>query len=120
MGHLYSIKIVRTSHHKADFGIDTEWHFFATLHGKGPCDGLGGIVKWLAVKASLQQPYKHQIMTPHQLYEYVSANISSDRFQQSRRMRVFSGHSHTNIQTVKQIGALRGAPICFTVWSLGY
>jgi len=41
-------------HHKVDFGVDAEWHFFATSHGKGPCDGLGGTVKRLAARASLQ------------------------------------------------------------------
>ena len=27
-------------HQKADFAVDAEWHFFATSHGKGPCDNL--------------------------------------------------------------------------------
>jgi len=31
-----------------------EWHFYATAHGKGVCDGLVGTVKRLAAKASLQ------------------------------------------------------------------
>ena len=26
--------------HNIDFGIDAEWGFFATNHGKLPCDGL--------------------------------------------------------------------------------
>ena len=64
-------------HHKADFGIDAEWHFFATSHGKGPCDGLGGTVKRLAARASLQRPYEHQIMTLRQLYEWASDDIST-------------------------------------------
>ena len=34
--------------HKADFGITAEWHFSATSHGKGACDGLEGTVKRLA------------------------------------------------------------------------
>jgi hypothetical protein len=34
--------------HDADFGLPAEWHFFATSHGKGPCDGVGGTVKRLA------------------------------------------------------------------------
>ena len=38
-------------------------------------DGLGGTVKQLAARASLQRPYKHQIMTPRQLYEWASDNI---------------------------------------------
>ena len=32
-------------HHKQDFGLEAEWTFFATSHGKSPCDGIGGFVK---------------------------------------------------------------------------
>lgn len=32
-------------HQKNDFQLDGEWHFFATSHGKGPCDGIGGTIK---------------------------------------------------------------------------
>ena len=35
----------------------------ATAHGKGACDGIGGTVKRLAARASLQKPYSDQIMT---------------------------------------------------------
>ncbi len=55
---------VNLCHYKDDFGIFTEWHFSATFHGKGACDGLGGTVKRLAARASLQRPYNDQIMTP--------------------------------------------------------
>ena len=41
--------------HKSDFGINAEWHFSATSHGKGAC---------LAAKASLQKAFDDQIMTP--------------------------------------------------------
>ena len=61
--------------HKADFSVSAEWHFSATSHGKGACDGLGGTVKRLAAKASLQRPFEEQIMTPIQLYEWASSNI---------------------------------------------
>ena len=44
-------------HHVVDFGIPAEWHFFTTSHGKSACDGVGGTVKRLAAKASLQRPY---------------------------------------------------------------
>lgn len=30
---------------KKDFGLDAEWNFFATCHGKSPCDALGGSFK---------------------------------------------------------------------------
>ena len=57
-----------------------EWHFFATSHGKGACDGVGGTVKRLAACASLQRPYSDQIMTPRQLFEWCSQNIQKIQF----------------------------------------
>lgn len=30
---------------KKDYDIEAEWHFFATSHGKSPCDALGGSFK---------------------------------------------------------------------------
>ncbi|XP_043278835.1 uncharacterized protein [Venturia canescens] len=61
---------VNINYHKEDFGLEVEWHFFATAHGKGPCDGVGGTVKRIASRASLQLPYNEQISTPHQLYDW--------------------------------------------------
>ena len=45
-------------HHSVDFGVEAEWHFFAISHGKGPCDGVGGLLKRMARKASLQRFYQ--------------------------------------------------------------
>lgn len=66
---------INLCHHEADFKMKAEWHFFATSHGKGPCDGLGGTIKRLAAKASLQRPYNDQIMTPRQLFDFGKENI---------------------------------------------
>jgi hypothetical protein len=44
--------------HKDDFGMDAEWHFFATPHDKGACDGIGGTIKRLARKVNLQNTYE--------------------------------------------------------------
>ena len=30
---------------KNKYKIEGEWHFFATSHGKGPCDAIGGTLK---------------------------------------------------------------------------
>jgi len=68
---------INLCHHAQDFGIPAEWHFFATSHGKGACNGVGGTVKRLTVKASLQRPYDQQIMTPRQLYDWASENINA-------------------------------------------
>jgi hypothetical protein len=37
-------------------------------------------LKRLAAKASLQQPYDDQIMTPHQLYEWAQSSIHKLNF----------------------------------------
>lgn len=68
-------------HHTEDFdGVEAEWHFYATSHGKGVCDGVGGTVKRLATKASLQNPVNNQISTPLQLFEWGKENIPSVMF----------------------------------------
>lgn len=41
-------------YHAEDFQIKAEWHFFAISHEKGPCDAIGGTIKRLAARASLQ------------------------------------------------------------------
>lgn len=41
---------------KEDFGVELHWSFFATSHGKGAVDGIGGNVKrkvWTCVKSRL-------------------------------------------------------------------
>ena len=55
--------------------------FRATSHGKGACDGLGGTVKRLAARASLQRLYDRQIMTPMQLYEWAHDNLQGIVFE---------------------------------------
>ncbi|MCH2405823.1 MAG: hypothetical protein MK200_06480 [Nitrosopumilus sp.] len=52
------------SFHKDDFDVDAEWHFFATSHGKSPCDGIGGTVKRLVALESLRRPLQNQILSP--------------------------------------------------------
>jgi hypothetical protein len=60
--------------------MPAEQHFFATFHGKSACDWVGGTLQRLAAKASLQQPYNDQIMTPHQLYEWAQSSIHNLNF----------------------------------------
>ena len=66
---------INLCNHESDFGIKAEWQFSATSHGKGACDGVGGTVKRLAARASLQRPCDEQIMTPLQLFEWASNSI---------------------------------------------
>ena len=72
--------LINLCYHESDFGVQAEWHFSATSHGKGACDGVGGTVKRLAARASLQRPYEEQIMTPYQLFEWASSNVPGITF----------------------------------------
>lgn len=63
--------------HNLDFdGLDAEWHFFASCHGKSACDGIGGTLKRLARLASLQRNVNSQITTPQDLFEWATENVS--------------------------------------------
>lgn len=68
---------LNVTYHQSDFELQAEWHFFATSHGKSASDGIGGTLKRLAAKASLQRPVNDQILTPKQLYEWAKSNISA-------------------------------------------
>ncbi len=63
-------------YHQEDFGIKAEWHFFATSHGKSPCDGIGGTVKRLVARASLQATTVNHILCAKELFLWAKANIS--------------------------------------------
>ncbi|KZS06523.1 Cc8L18.2-like protein [Daphnia magna] len=65
---------------KNDFGIMAEWHFWATCHGKNACDGIGGTVKHLARRASLQRPIDNQILRPSDLLSWASESIEGIKF----------------------------------------
>ena len=51
---------VNMHHHKEDFGMECEWHFFATAHGKSSCDGVYGMVKRATARASPKRPFSNQ------------------------------------------------------------
>lgn len=81
---------VNLCYHEADFQVPAEWHFSATSHGKGACDGIGGSVKRLAARTSLQRPYDQQITTPRQLFEWATEGFPGVYFEYcTTRMKKF-------------------------------
>lgn len=56
---------------KGNFGFEAEWHFFATHHGKSPCDALGGTIKRMATRASLTRVYDNHILTAKDLFDFI-------------------------------------------------
>lgn len=71
--------------HLKDFGVHAEWHFFASCHGKGPCDGLGGTIKREAARESLQKVRKEGILNAQQLYDWARV-----KFQHSITIKFLS------------------------------
>ena len=63
--------------HEEDFNWKGNWTFFATSHGKSQCDGIGGTVKRLTARESLQRPFSDQIPdVPSMFYEENIKNIT--------------------------------------------
>ena len=60
---------------KQDFNLTAKWYFFATSHGKQPCDGIGGTVKCLAAKHSLQNDVSNHILNPQQMFDFCQQSI---------------------------------------------
>ena len=75
-------------YHKDKFDLVGEWNFFATSHGKSPCDGIGGTVKHLVRRASLQAVSSSHILTPEELlqlgYHYTFATLHSNTSPQNK------------------------------------
>ena len=55
---------------KNKYKIEVEWHFFATSHGKGPCDAIGGTLKRMATRASLAKEREHPIKNAKELCDW--------------------------------------------------
>ena len=64
-----------------EFNIDAEWNFFATSHGKSPCDGLGGTVKRMTAQESLKRPYRAQILTSDAMFKFCVEKIKGIKFR---------------------------------------
>lgn len=63
--------------HFKDFSVLAEWNFFATAHGKGACDGVGGALKRLARQYCLQQGTKNEILTAENLYKWANCHLKN-------------------------------------------
>lgn len=98
--------LTNLTYHQEDFGIEAEWHFFASCHGKSPCDGIGGTVKRLARRASLQATSpSNYILTPEDLYTWALHKIQGINmfFVSSQKIKSHEGfleHRYSTVMTV--------------------
>ncbi|XP_063604197.1 LOW QUALITY PROTEIN: uncharacterized protein LOC134779822 [Penaeus indicus] len=58
-----------------DHSLKASWTFFATSHGKQPCDGIGGTVKRLVSRESLKRVFDKQILSTSAMFSYCKENI---------------------------------------------
>ena len=61
--------------------LSAEWVFFATSHGKSPCDGTGGTVKRVICQESLKQITTGQILDVNLMYSFCKAKINGICFK---------------------------------------
>lgn len=65
--------------HEQKYGISAEWNFFGTSHGKNVSDGLGGTLKRLVSRASIQST-ESVINSPNAMYNWAVENIKNMNF----------------------------------------
>ena len=69
-----------SKHHLHYFNPESTWSFFATSHGKSPCDGVGEMVKQKLTQASLKRPTNNQILSMEAVYEFCGSEMTSVNF----------------------------------------
>ena len=100
-------KLLNLINHKNDFGINAEWHFFATSHGKGACDGIGGTVKRHAYFTSLQKDTDLLLTSPERLFQWAKQFFKKIHFhlctsEEHEKHREFLTSRFLNAKTIKQ------------------
>ena len=68
---------------KTKYNVDAEWHFFATSHGKGPCDAIGGTLKRMARNASLAKEHENPITSTKELYDWANQKSNENSSKMS-------------------------------------
>jgi hypothetical protein len=96
-------------HHLEDFKVKAKWCFFATSHGKSPCDGIGGTLKRLAARASLQRAKTGQILTALEFFKFCQNEVPgiSCMFLQSLEIQAIRLKMQERYSTAKTIPGTR-------------
>ena len=68
------------TYHNQDFGLTAQWNFFATSHGKSPCDGLGGSIKRKLTLESLARIKEDPIITAWHAFQFCLTSMPTIKF----------------------------------------
>jgi hypothetical protein len=58
------------AHHHQDFQIEASWSFSSSGHGKGPCDGVGAVVKSTATRHLIKGGPNASFSTPKHFFQW--------------------------------------------------
>ena len=82
--------------HAEDFGVQAVWNFFATCHGKGPCDGIGGTVKRLVRLESLRRVKGDYITDIDKMFAFCHSTIKNVKFYLLKANEMKARREETN------------------------
>jgi hypothetical protein len=68
--------ITNLLYHHQDFSLEAAWTFSSSGHGKGPCDGLGAVVKSAARKYLLKQGPEGSFSTAKEFYLFTRNKVT--------------------------------------------
>ena len=71
---------INICHHEQDFAMKCTWSFFATSHGKSPCDGIGETVKRLTSISSLHRTTNNHMLTASAIFDFCQKEIKGISF----------------------------------------
>lgn len=73
--------------HEKDFGIKVEsYNFFATSHGKSPCDAVGGTLKRQVMRQSIRSFTEGQITNAREMYEYAVNEVEKIKYVNTTKL----------------------------------
>ncbi|CAF4664660.1 unnamed protein product [Rotaria sp. Silwood2] len=92
-----------------DFHIEASWTFSASGHGKGPCDGIGAVVKSTATNYLLKGGPNASLSSPKQFYEWCFEKNDRMVVARPRRMEA-SSHASTHMPETNRPIEVRWLP----------
>ncbi|CAF3374095.1 unnamed protein product [Rotaria sp. Silwood2] len=82
----YKYNIHNLTHHHQDFQIEASCSFSSSGHGKGPCDGVGAVVKSTTTQHLLKDGSNASFSTSKQFFEWCVEKNDRMVVARSRRM----------------------------------
>ena len=77
-----------------NFGLRRERNFFGSRHGKGPSDGVSGVVKTAVRRAVISR--EATLATAENMYDFCFKNLTKTDCRKQRRVFMYVGDDEVN------------------------